>query len=69
MKLSKLILRMQAIYDANGDIEVVCIEGGPTLDPSQEGITDTHLVIVTETNSNSPCGVKAPYLLIGQPSN
>ena len=69
MKLIKLIQSLQEMYIANGDIDVVCIEGGPTLDPSQEVITDCHLVIVTETNGDSPRGVKAPYLLIGQPSD
>ncbi|WP_041793470.1 hypothetical protein [Rhodoferax ferrireducens] len=69
MKLLKYIEKLQAAYDAYGDVEGVCIEGGPTLDPTQVVITDFHLVIVTEANGDTPCGVEAPYFLIGQPSD
>jgi hypothetical protein len=67
MKLSEIIQQLQAMHAANGDVEVVCIVGGPTLDPLQERLGNCHLKIVTNAGAESPNDVGTPYLLIGHP--
>lgn len=69
MKLSEIIRQLQAMHAANGDVEVVCITSGPTLDPMQELLANCHMKIVTDAGAESPNDVETPYLLIGHPGD
>lgn len=57
------------MHAVNGDVDVVCIMGGPTLGPMQEIVVNSHLKIVADAGAESPSYVATPYLLIGNPGD